>query len=173
MRRYYFENGERLRADKREYRQRTLKQRQEYDRRYSVEKRDIRQRNSRAHYERNREERIAAARAWRQANPEEFRKHKRAWEERNPEAVRARAWRKHQRRQGAAPPTTEALEYMGILRCDVCAYCGAPAEEMDHVEPIARGGNGEWDNFTAACASCNRLKSDKPLLRFMRECLVA
>lgn len=42
-----------------------------------------------------------------------------------------------------------------------CSYCGGPATVVDHVTPVSRGGSPtDPANLTAACATCNRLKSD-------------
>ena len=58
-------------------------------------------------------------------------------------------------------------EYVEILRGDPCSYCGQPAGEVDHIEPLARGGAEGWENFTAACRSCNARKHARPLLQFL------
>lgn len=71
------------------------------------------------------------------------------------------------RRRGLTTPDELANEYALILRADPCCYCGAPMEHIDHIVPIAGHGTGEWDNLTAACASCNLRKSDRTLLTFM------
>ncbi len=42
-----------------------------------------------------------------------------------------------------------------------CVYCGAPAEEADHLMPLARGGLHCTENLVPACQHCNRRKSDK------------
>lgn len=42
-----------------------------------------------------------------------------------------------------------------------CAYCGGPAETIDHVIPRSKGGAHIWENVVAACARCNHKKSDK------------
>lgn len=48
-----------------------------------------------------------------------------------------------------------------------CHYCGAkPPEvrlEVDHIEPIARGGSNDESNLVAACERCNCGKRDIPL----------
>src|ERR1700733_9095815 len=41
-----------------------------------------------------------------------------------------------------------------------CQYCGAQAENIDHVVPRSRGGPHAWDNVVAACRRCNALKED-------------
>ncbi len=46
-----------------------------------------------------------------------------------------------------------------------CQYCGATAENIDHVIPRSRGGAHTWDNVVAACRPCNARKED----RFLHE----
>ncbi len=42
-----------------------------------------------------------------------------------------------------------------------CAYCGGPAETVDHVVPRSRGGGLTWENAVAACLRCNHRKADR------------
>jgi 5-methylcytosine-specific restriction endonuclease McrA len=44
-----------------------------------------------------------------------------------------------------------------------CQYCGASAENIDHVIPRSRGGLHVWDNVVAACRPCNTRKRDRLL----------
>lgn len=41
-----------------------------------------------------------------------------------------------------------------------CQYCGAAAENIDHVIPRSRGGLHSWDNVVASCRPCNARKRD-------------
>jgi 5-methylcytosine-specific restriction endonuclease McrA len=41
-----------------------------------------------------------------------------------------------------------------------CQYCGAPAENIDHIVPRSKGGPHSWDNVVAACRRCNARKRD-------------
>ncbi|HEX9234714.1 MAG TPA: HNH endonuclease [Actinomycetota bacterium] len=43
----------------------------------------------------------------------------------------------------------------------VCQYCGAPAENVDHVLPKSRGGKHSWENVVAACRRCNSRKENR------------
>jgi 5-methylcytosine-specific restriction endonuclease McrA len=38
-----------------------------------------------------------------------------------------------------------------------CA-CGAPAEHVDHIIPVADGGTDRLDNLRPSCAACNLAK---------------
>ena len=44
-----------------------------------------------------------------------------------------------------------------------CQYCGAVAENIDHVIPRSRGGQHVWENVVAACRPCNVRKRDRLL----------
>jgi 5-methylcytosine-specific restriction endonuclease McrA len=44
-----------------------------------------------------------------------------------------------------------------------CQYCGATAENLDHVVPRSRGGGHTWENVVAACRVCNTRKGDRTL----------
>ena len=47
-----------------------------------------------------------------------------------------------------------------------CVYCGAKAEEVDHVVPRSNGGTNSTYNLVAACRSCNEKKSNLTLKAF-------
>jgi 5-methylcytosine-specific restriction endonuclease McrA len=42
-----------------------------------------------------------------------------------------------------------------------CQYCGAVAENLDHVIPRSRGGAHAWDNVVASCKRCNSRKRNR------------
>lgn len=42
-----------------------------------------------------------------------------------------------------------------------CQYCGAPAENIDHVVPRSQGGKHVWENVVASCRPCNSRKEDR------------
>ena len=49
----------------------------------------------------------------------------------------------------------------------ICAYCGAHPPSVvlhvDHIHPVALGGNNNMDNLITSCEPCNLGKSAKPL----------
>lgn len=47
-----------------------------------------------------------------------------------------------------------------------CSYCGAPAQELDHIVPRAKGGTNSTHNLTPSCRSCNEKKSNLSLKEF-------
>ncbi len=46
---------------------------------------------------------------------------------------------------------------------NICQYCGATAESLDHVVPRSRGGAHTWDNVVACCRRCNIKKGNRLL----------
>ena len=48
----------------------------------------------------------------------------------------------------------------------ICSYCGAPAQEIDHIVPGANGGTNSPYNLTPACKICNAKKSNLSLKDF-------
>ena len=47
-----------------------------------------------------------------------------------------------------------------------CSYCGAKAEEIDHIISRSNGGTNSTYNLVAACKSCNQMKSNLSLKEF-------
>ena len=47
-----------------------------------------------------------------------------------------------------------------------CVYCGAQAEEIDHIIPRSNGGTNSAYNLVASCRACNQMKSNLTLKAF-------
>lgn len=48
--------------------------------------------------------------------------------------------------------------YLAAVRRDPCYLCGDPSQELDHIVPVAEGGETGWTNYAGICKSCNRSK---------------
>jgi 5-methylcytosine-specific restriction endonuclease McrA len=102
---------------------------------------------------------------YREANGEALRDRARKLRQEQPDEVRAKGRREAQAR--ALGQDVEAVEYAAILRRDPCSYCGARGGQVDHVVPLAEGGENRAMNLTSACETCNPAKGAKPLLLFL------
>ena len=135
----------------------------------------------RARYEVGRPRILAANRAWRRQRPDYFRqprfrdryrRNARAWARANPQRHRRAVRQAKLRRRARLASATlgqlaETNEYLDVLSGDPCAYCGALATTVDHIEALSRGGNHDWENLTAACRRCNSRKQGLPLLMYL------
>lgn len=165
---YNLANKEKIRAQKQEYyaanREKLLAKRKTYVL-ANPEKVRLKLQEYRA---KNREKIRTKQKACRLADLEKVRKYARDAYARNPEVslLRNRA-----RTTRTSNPSDETVAYAKILRNDPCSYCGAPTEHLDHIVPLSKGGDHDWTNLTAACASCNLSKGTDSLLHFMlRRC---
>ena len=133
---------------------------------------------SRAKHRRHRDKELVQKRDYRRENAERLRAEARSyyykdreaaiqrtrdWEARNQELVLAR------KRERGRWLTERLRDYISALRADPCAYCGGPAETIDHIESTLLGGAMSWENLTAACRSCNCSKSDKGFLIWLAD----
>jgi 5-methylcytosine-specific restriction endonuclease McrA len=105
-----------------------------------------------------------------EANPGEMVERARKWREANPEAVTAMCRLRRARRFAAGGThTTEDIDRLLISQDHKCAnpHCRADLtsakKELDHKQPLARGGSDGIDNLQWLCAPCNRRKHAKPM----------
>lgn len=65
----------------------------------------------------------------------------------------------------------KALRWANVLRRDPCCWCGkTPPESMgtvEHLNPLGREGDREWENLVGACASCNQARDQLEPLHFL------
>ena len=117
----------------------------------------------------------AARKQWRENNPDKVREYNRKWARNQTPEKRAR-WNHYNRerrlKDEALLQSPEDITYSSTLLLDPCSYClSLQSGTIDHVVPIALGGDSKWDNLTASCKSCNSSKNDTPLLLFLlRRC---
>ena len=128
-------------------------------------------------YAAQRDRLLALNKKWREANPDywkqpHLRERNRQWLRDHPEAakkhLRATIRRRRAREAGWTVEQIQDTEaYITVLGADPCAYCGGPADTLDHIDALAAGGNHVWENLTAACRVCNSTKHTASLLTLM------
>lgn len=104
------------------------------------------------------------------AHPEARRLRVRKWQQANPESVTASKHRRRARVLNAPGNGVTAAQWRDVLAgsLGLCVYCNERRPlEMEHVEPLSRGGAHDPENIAAACLPCNRSKSDTPLIAWM------
>jgi len=117
---------------------------------------------SKAYREADPEKVLAIQKAWREANRGKERARHKKYREANPEKRCATAALRRARKNGAAGQATAEQR---AARWEVfggkCYICGAPAEAIDHVVPLARGGSNWPANLRPICNRCNSTKGAK------------
>lgn len=133
---------------------------------------------------------------WRANNPERVKETKRAWRIKNKEKVntKKRAWnaankqivyemnqrsyknntalfiansRSRRARQLNAEHNLVTKSEIEKLRNSNCVYCGSNEQiEIDHIQPLNRGGRHSIGNLVPACLKCNRSKKDLWLMEW-------
>ncbi|MCY0922863.1 HNH endonuclease [Streptomyces sp. H27-G5] len=76
------------------------------------------------------------------------------------------ARRARQQQNEIAGPVPAAV-YAAIKAEALCVYCGAEADEVDHIRPVSLAGPERVSNLVPACGTCNRSKADKLLTEWI------
>jgi 5-methylcytosine-specific restriction endonuclease McrA len=107
---------------------------------------------------------VAATRAtkWNADHPERARENQRRYRRQNPELGRIRVRRRRALKAAAVGHHTAAqVQARWDFYGGMCWMCGDPAEAMDHVIALARGGPNWAANLRPACKECNSSKGTK------------
>lgn len=88
-------------------------------------------------------------------------------------------WEKYQNVDGMERVREQAKKRMRNFRArqrlgvtsegENCVYCGKPAETVDHIVPICKGGQDIVENLVPCCKSCNSSKTKKDLVDFLND----
>lgn len=108
-----------------------------------------------------------AMRRWRRNNPERDQFFVMRWRKNNPEKVALYTKATGAKRR-KAPLDLNAKIYANAIASDPCVYCGETNKpSLEHITPIARGGDSQWSNLAIACLRCNKKKQTKLLSEFL------
>ncbi len=100
--------------------------------------------------------------AWRAANQDHVRSYSSAYSKRRPEVKRMAEARRRARKREAGGSFTMA-DVLDLFRRQRgrCAGCRAsikPGYEIDHIQPLVKGGHNAISNIQLLCRPCNRQK---------------
>jgi 5-methylcytosine-specific restriction endonuclease McrA len=94
----------------------------------------------------------------------------RAYRKANPHKVREFTARRHGRKLGRLPRgTVQRIGQAQRWKCAVCRASLKAGYHLDHVMPLALGGEHLASNVQLLCPTCNVRKAAKDPLQFMRE----
>jgi 5-methylcytosine-specific restriction endonuclease McrA len=127
-----------------------------------------RERAHSAKWQRENPEKAQASNAkYRAANPDKVRAGIARYAAANPDKMRAKDAKRRARKFNAPGRGVTAAQWRQVVAdsLGLCAYCNERRPlTMDHIEPLALGGEHDIDNITAACGPCNYSKCDTPLV---------
>ena len=122
--------------------------------------------NLRAEYYAGHKDReLAQGKAWREQNADHHVALLRKWKQNNRHVHRSHASARRARKADNGVFTVSSRDNRR-LTTEPCYHCGAPAEHIDHIVPIARGGNHGIGNLAPMCAACNLSKGSKTYAEF-------
>lgn len=80
------------------------------------------------------------------------------------EARRKARWRRYDNSRGTAAQrgygaVWRRLRLMVLHEEPLCRMCSAPSQEVDHIQPLSRGGTNERENLQGLCRSCHSRKT--------------
>lgn len=121
-------------------------------------------------YAQNREKLLQATRSWRANNKEKINEYQKQWRLENADKLKSYSFTqgslRRSRSKGDNKFFISSKELDGLKR-QPCAYCGAKDKiEIDHIVPLARGGEHRIGNLITSCQSCNRQKHKKTIMEW-------
>jgi 5-methylcytosine-specific restriction endonuclease McrA len=110
--------------------------------------------------------------AYRKANPEKVKEATAKWRQANLDKSRTFCRNRHARKKAAeGRHTSEDIQRIYDIQKGRCACCGVKVGQtydVDHVQPLSKGGSNWPSNLQILCPSCNRRKHNKDPLEFMQ-----
>jgi 5-methylcytosine-specific restriction endonuclease McrA len=125
----------------------------------------------RARYLENKELLLQRARDWRLRNLEKDKARKSKWLADRPGLAALYARRRRSRKAASAEShTTDDIAEIAKAQKHRCAYCRTKLTkpQVDHIEPLARGGSNGRRNLQIVCRPCNSSKRAKDPIEFAR-----
>ena len=141
----------------------------------------------RARYQKNREKEVARVMDYNYRNYDKFKERlseyrkkdswketRKAWIENNKDKIAIYDHNKKSKRRSQLdlykPISKEDWNSVLVKFKHKCAYCGGKSSvlQIDHVEPLSRGGSHTLDNLVPACGPCNNSKNSRDVIDFMQ-----
>lgn len=164
----------------REYRLKNIDRIKEYDKAYRKEhkysyvnnprKREMEQKRRKEYRQTHSEEIRKYRKKYNKENREKDRLYLKSWRLLNPDSERIGSEKRRAKIKNSSGygVTKKEWEWVVNMFNGRCAYCGKEGKmQMEHVDPINRGGSHDISNIVPACKSCNSSKHDKSVREFL------
>jgi 5-methylcytosine-specific restriction endonuclease McrA len=90
---------------------------------------------------------------------------KRIWASNNKDKIRLYSSNRRANKRNSDKALVTDTDFSNLY-LQPCAYCGAKAEQIDHIIPLARGGRHAIGNLAPSCTKCNQSKGSKLLIEW-------
>lgn len=128
--------------------------------------------HQKGYYKKNREKILIYLRIYRENNRDYIKQLNRDYGKTKPGKLRQLKVNLKRRQANRGSPfilTRHKLIQIG-LRDKICVYCGNDSYmSYDHIIPISKGGNSNYNNLVLCCCLCNSKKGNKNVLRWCAE----
>jgi 5-methylcytosine-specific restriction endonuclease McrA len=131
--------------------------------RYFAKKKEFCNQLCREYYAENREKQRERKKKWFAANRERMNKKSKAWRANNRDSVNAYNHnRKARKRKNGGFHNGSHIRKIFTMQNGKCAYCRLKLDkyQIDHIQPLSRGGSNDPSNLQLLCPPCNRAKKD-------------
>ncbi len=168
---WYHDNLDRTKAQRKEYREANKGVVKAQKRRYYLKNKEIIKVKSNAYFKENHEDRLEKKRIYHHKNKERVNAKRRQWNRDNPERhnEQSRVYKAQKRNQLGSVPS-DYLENLWIAQEGMCYYCqgdlGVLGKHVEHMVPLSRGGLHDISNLCLACPDCNLSKGIKTAEEF-------
>lgn len=119
----------------------------------------------RKYYKNNKEKVATTMKKWRKNNKEKRAKYQKEWRQDNPDKYNSYAAKRRARKLNQSPVLTEAEQLRMNLYHTICTYlnktCDTPKWNVDHIQPLSKGGLNHPDNLQILTAKLNMEKHNK------------
>lgn len=170
---YVVKNKEKVHLSRKRYRTENAKRLKESHARYVKNNREKINALGRKSYYLHREERIKKHSAYRKTHMDVFSRASKRWRERNPLAARASSLNRIARIKKVGGKLSKGLaKTLFTLQRGLCVCCRkplGPTFHLDHIIPLALGGENVDGNIQLLRARCNLQKHMKHPVDFMQE----
>lgn len=99
------------------------------------------------------------------------------WRKQHPDrhAMRQQAYRARKARAAGRGITSDQWQQLRAEYNGLCVWCNGRSDslELDHIDPLSRGGAHDITNAAPACSTCNASKNNAPLLVWLARRAVA
>lgn len=136
---------------------------------YRIRTKEHRAARDKQYHAKNREQRVAYLAEWRTANSDKIREQRRTDEAKAYSRLHCQARRARILQNGCYAITRHDVRRLLARYEHRCAYCRCDGHlELDHVVPLARGGQHSIGNLVPACVRCNRQKNKQLVVEWRR-----